>query len=378
MGIRIDRGEAQRILIEQAEIARDEDSKSPRVAETNSPDWEALISGFSHSCDQANSKTHIAFLGTEILAKCLEPRVDLYAIKPNHDKKNSRAYSARSLCHQVLVPLSAELGFDIGVSGREPLNNQPYFRMTRLGDDTPVRANAAEAFGKMLGIIQLLDSVKTKTETKKALRAYIKVRRKYHRTYGSASPSDAPLEIRQFSNIVYKFVQANSEGGKRAQAVVAGILDVFAPGLVISGRINDPDRRSPGDVCLLAQAGSDQIGKAFEVRDKPVSLSDAHIFGRKCMLAGVTDVAIVLASPSQERLSESLDDWAEKNSIFLRLFYGWEDLISEVFFWASIPTIKATASAAATIDQRLVEVEASVEGVELWRSYCSGMDSLDE
>jgi hypothetical protein len=47
------------------------------------------------------------------------------------------------LCHSVLVPLSAELGFSLGVTGREPLNNQPYFRMTRLDDGTPVHAGGA-------------------------------------------------------------------------------------------------------------------------------------------------------------------------------------------------------------------------------------------
>ena len=48
--------------------------------------------------------------------------------------------SADSGCHSVLVPAAAELGISLGVTGREPLNNQPYFRMTRLGDNQPVHA----------------------------------------------------------------------------------------------------------------------------------------------------------------------------------------------------------------------------------------------
>jgi hypothetical protein len=55
-------------------------------------------------------------------------------IKPNLARANANAYSARTLCHTVLVPLAAELGFNIGVTGREPLDNQPYLRMTRLGE----------------------------------------------------------------------------------------------------------------------------------------------------------------------------------------------------------------------------------------------------
>ena len=54
----------------------------------------------------------------------------------------------------MLVPLSAELGFNIGVTGREPLNNQPYFRMTRLGDDTPVHEKGRAAFAFMLELVE--------------------------------------------------------------------------------------------------------------------------------------------------------------------------------------------------------------------------------
>jgi hypothetical protein len=87
---------------------------------------------------QRSSKLHIAFFATAILAKTIDPKADLFAIKPENAPGNANAFSARSLCHSVLVPLSAELGFSLGVSGREALNNQPYFRMTRLDDGTPV------------------------------------------------------------------------------------------------------------------------------------------------------------------------------------------------------------------------------------------------
>src|SRR5580658_10419921 len=100
--------------------------------------WTQKVEKLSQLCEEGVSKTHIAFLGTEMLAKAMDRRVDLFAIKPDHAPDNPNAFSARTLCHTVLVPLSAELGVSIGVTGREPLNNQPYFRMTRLGDDTPV------------------------------------------------------------------------------------------------------------------------------------------------------------------------------------------------------------------------------------------------
>jgi hypothetical protein len=63
-----------------------------------------------------------------MLAKSVNHEADLFAIKPDHAPDNPLAFSARTLCHGIIVPLSAELGISIGVTGREPLNNQPYFR----------------------------------------------------------------------------------------------------------------------------------------------------------------------------------------------------------------------------------------------------------
>lgn len=87
-----------------------------RLSETTPIDanWENRIERLSILCAEGVSSTHIAFLGTAILAKSVNAGVDLFAIKPTHAVGNANAYSARSLCHAVLVPLAAELGISIG------------------------------------------------------------------------------------------------------------------------------------------------------------------------------------------------------------------------------------------------------------------------
>lgn len=147
------------------------------------PAWAQKVEKLSQLCEEGVSKTHIAFLGTEMLAKAMDRRVDLFAIKPDHAPGNPNAFSARTLCHTVLVPLSAELGISIGVTGREPLNNQPYFRMTRLGDDTPVHAGGRAAFTFMVELVKELQKLKTEDEARAALRAFIAVRRRYQPRY---------------------------------------------------------------------------------------------------------------------------------------------------------------------------------------------------
>src|SRR5262249_29555100 len=101
--------------------------------------WKTRVKLLAAACEGA-AKTHIAFLGTAFLAKAVDLTVDAFAVKntATDPTKQAGAYSARSLAHGVLVPFAAEFGIDLGVTGREPLNNQPYFRMNRADDNTPV------------------------------------------------------------------------------------------------------------------------------------------------------------------------------------------------------------------------------------------------
>ena len=105
----------------------------------------------------------------------------------------------------------------------------------------------------------------------------------------------------QLTAAIQTFVREDSEGGRRAQAVVAGLLDVFAGEVrVESGRINDPSRHYPGDVCIRAAKDPGSFRKAIEVRDKPVHLSGIQIFCKKCIDKGVLEAAVVMVSDRQQ------------------------------------------------------------------------------
>ena len=329
------------------------------------PEWIEYVEELSRLCAVPGSAmTHLAFLGTAILAKAVDSEVDLYAIKPKHAAGNPNSYSARTLCHSVLVPLSAEYGVNIGVSGREPLNNQPYFRMNSLGDDTPVLGRAQVAFEYMLGLVQRL-TAGTSQQAKDALRAYIVVRRRYQTIYRVADGL-VIVTAATLASAISAMVQENSEGGRRAQAAAAGLFDVFAGAeRVESGRINDPSRHYPGDVAVRAEDGTWE--KAIEVRDKPVSESDVYIFARKCLDTGVREGAVVLASANQPQLNDaSIATWAAGVGIGLTLFYGWQVFVDQVLFWAEANRVDAVAAAVVNIEARLIGVEASPEALALW------------
>lgn len=336
-------------------------------AKSSDSNWVSKIEKFSQLCEDGNCKTHIAFLGTTILARVVEPTADLYAIKPKHSDGNSRAYSARSLCHGVLVPLCTELRISLGVSGREPLNNQPYFRMNFLNDDTPIHAKGRPAFDYMLSLVAELQ-VAEPPEALEALNAFLAVRSRYFYQHVSADQQSA-LTIPKFVEAVEKFVSQNSEGGKRAQAVAAGLFDVFAgPDRVTSGRINDPSRKYPGDVCVSSPTGL-SWEKAIEVKDKPVSDSDVRIFLAGCLKQKVTEAAILMVSSAQPALdNEGLQNWAAESGIGLTIFYGWQAFIDQVVFWSAIPKLLAIPQAVQFIEQRLSNVEAAQATLELWNA----------
>lgn len=356
--MKLDKARATEILHEQA---------ARLASDKGDPAWIAKVERLSRLCEEGVSKTHITFLGTAMLAKALDLRADLFAIKPTHAKDNELAFSARTLCHSVLVPLAAELGISLGVTGREPLNNQPYFRMTRLDDGTPVHGGGRAAFDYMVGLVRELQALKSEDGALGALRAFVGVRMGYQPRYG-AREGATQVTPERLTAAIQKFVRSDSEHGKRAQAVVAGLLDVFAtPARVESGRINDPSRNYPGDVCVRSEADAKAWDKAFEVRDKPVAVSDVQIFGKKCVDMQVREAGIVMVNDRQPTLDAAqLTQWAAGFGLGLTLFHGWREFVDQVLFWSALPKFVGATQAVEFIHQRLIGVEAAPESVALW------------
>lgn len=328
--------------------------------------WIGKVRELSRLCEEGVSKTHLAFLATAMLAKACDRRADLFAIKPQHAKNAEGAFSARVLCHSVLVPLSAELGFSLGVTGREPLNNQPYFRMTRLDDGTPVHPGGRAAFEYMLDLVRELEQGDEENAAD-ALAAFVAVRREFQPNYADHSSSITVVPWK-LAELAEGFVSEASENGRRAQAVAAGLMDtVYGADRVESGRVNDPSRRHPGDVCVV---NAERTGweKAIEVRDKPVAASDVQIFGKKCLDLGVRDAALLMVSEKQTILdSVALQRWAQNFGLGLTLFVGWQSFVEQVLYWSPLTKPDVAKLAIGTIHKRLVEVEVAETSVVRWQ-----------
>ena len=356
IAVRISSNVAKEILLEEAEHAQ-------KGAVDH--DWEARIEGFSEICERT-SKTHIAFLGTALLAKSVNIACDAFSVKAGDDSPG--AYSARGLAHGVLVPQAPRLDINLGVTGREPLNNQPYFRIKRVSKDVPVRGNVQVAIDALVELLELINQLENTDEARKVLRAFIYVRRKYSPSYATLYENSKLMDSVEIAEAISDFVSTNSEGGKRAQAVVAGLLDLFAgTARVMSGRINDPDRHLPGDVGVKNAENPEEWDKVFEVRDKAVTEEDVYLFIQKAIDNKVREAAVVCAHSSQIKLDVcEISTWAKERNVAITFYIGWRNFIAQIAFWSEKPQPEGLAAIPALIYERLIEIEASEDAISSW------------
>ena len=326
--------------------------------------WMRPIEAISKLAEESNALTHIAFLGTAILAKCTAPQIDVFSVKVS---SGPNGYAARSLCQRVLATNAPELDIHLGVTGREPLNNQPYFRIDRLTREAPVRSTAQGVLNALCDLLDRLQDA-SEDEARAALRAFIDVRRRYGTRYARVISDDMVISVPDLVTAVEGLVGATSEGGKRAQAVVAALMDVFASSERVDvSRINDPSRDAPADVNIRRRSG-DGWERVFEVRDKPVSREDLYHLMSKCQQAGVEEAIMVAIAPSPPvSLLEQAQAWGADRGVALSLYSSWADLIREVLVWAETSTLSATAALPGRVEQRLIDLEATPEALELWK-----------
>jgi len=352
----IGREAAKRVLVEEAAKAEQGPVDST---------WENRFERFSEICERT-TRTHIAFLGTALLAKSVTLDADVFAVKAGAGDPG--AYSARGLGHGVLVPLAPQLGINLGVTGREPLNNQPYFQIMRVSRDIPIHVNARPALDELCSLLDIIATFKTTAEARTALRAFIHVRRRYNPAYGTLDTVGDAIDPERLVSAIETFVTTDSEGGKRAQAVAAGLMDLYAgPERVATTRINDPDRHIPGDVGVYAQGDMERWEKMLEVRDKPVNEPDLYHFAQKGIEAGVGEAAMVAVARNQHALSvDEARNWAAARGVSLSLFMGWDSFVRQVLFWSAIPQLEGAREVPKLIYERIVGLEVSEAGASQW------------
>lgn len=354
-----DREEATRILEEEKEKALNQPIDSS---------WVYRIEEVCGAIDH-HGKTIVAMLGTAILAKALNINLDPLSLQEGADREG--AYSARSLCQHVLAANAPRLQIDLGVTGREPLNNQPFFGKSTVYDAAShAHSQSKEAMELLVQALEDLARIEDPDEARLVLRAFLQVRQKRQPDYDAYQGAGQHLTRSQFIAHLFEFVRTDSESGKRAQAVGAGLLDVIASSdRVEVGGIHDPDRRFPGDIGVRRLATETELSRAFEVRDKPVEEHDLYHLVEKSAEAGVSKVGMLAVAEAQVPFDlDNAQDWADDRGVMLVVYFDWPTFIKQILFWSDVSEDALVQLAFDRVLQRLKELEVSEEGIIQWGS----------
>ena len=194
--VEIDNARAEAILLQEA-------AKSAAYVD---PSWDSAIDAFWKACHAAGRRvagTHVTVLGTAILAKCVDARVDAFALQK---RLGERGYSARTLSNKVLAPKARELGIHLGVTGLEPHQNSPYTGEPRIRRDFEVRPNAQPAFNMLCDLLDRLESLPDEKAARTALRAFITVCRRNGPQHSAKVSQVLNVSIEDLISRIYEFV----------------------------------------------------------------------------------------------------------------------------------------------------------------------------
>jgi hypothetical protein len=309
---------------------------------------------------RARSKTFVAMLGTALLAKATDRKIDPFSLKT---RKHRSAYSARTLCEDVLVPCSVKAGVHLRTTGPQPLNNQPFFRHERVDRGMMVHSLVRPHLDYLC---ESLDAIKPLDE-KQALTAFaaflrIRLEEGPHRA--------APLVIERAFGVpdliegICRFITSDPESGKRGQALVAACLDlVFKE--VKTTRVNDPSRRWPGDVIVRADKA---ITLAVEVKQRPASDTELLQFAERCAQMDAHRAIAVTLDPTQTPLyvDELQQEAWRRHGVHLSILEDASDLVHAALTWTSKPLSEALAELPQVMASRLEQLEVSAEGLAAW------------
>ena len=161
------------------------------------------------------SRTYVAALGVALLAKATDERIDALTVKR---KVSANAYSMRGGA-AVLAGNASLYGYHLGVTGPEPLNNQPWFHGERI-DQFRVEDKEVEPFqNNLVRYLRELNGYDS-PRALMALAAFVRVRQKFAAQLGAAQSNLEAAGLPGFSRLVSiaeEFIRSNPEGGGAAR-----------------------------------------------------------------------------------------------------------------------------------------------------------------
>lgn len=315
------------------------------------------------------SRTFVAMLGTALLARATDARVDPLVLKSTGSPAAGlAAYSARTVATGVLAPIAVEHMIDIGTRGREPLNNQPFFHHKRVQRDMVVKDAVRPHLESLVQTLERLRDL-TEDETLPALAAFLAVRRRVaRRPIPRITVVNTHWTVNEFVQAVADFVTSWPEDGKRGQAMVAAALDLVYPAVTL-GHINDPSSHVPGDVKGFLEEGTDVLPSvSVEVKQKQVERSDVLYWSQALSRASVGRGIYVMLAPEQEEIDvdQLRKQVLTQRNVLIQLHASAAAFLHEAMIWSGIGLNGFLRHFPLRMQERLEEAGVSDESLEQW------------
>lgn len=216
-----------------------------------------------------------------LLARTTDANVDPLSIQAN---SGEYGYNAAGLWKDVIVK-HASGRISLRKLKNIPLNNSPFNGKRRLETDWEnTSASSKEVVAELHAMLTEVDGMSPSQAEAALLSALLAAPEPSVVIDGAAFPQDAEypqlLSLVDFADLVSNYVALNSDDGRRAQAFVTACLEVALPNRITTpASINDPSRKSPGDVKSLLSAGTKDVGPMFvEVKDKLTRRPEVEMF----------------------------------------------------------------------------------------------------
>lgn len=304
------------------------------------------------------SKTYPTALATLLLAKSLNDEVDTLSIKA----QGERSYSIRGLGHSVVVPAAVTHGFSLRVTGREPLNNQPWFRYNRIDEFERVRVRKDYEF--FLEVARRANGL-TSGQAALALSAFLRVALEEAAKVKAVAVKVTGLSAEGVRIAAEDFLRRDAvDRPQRLQAFAAACIGVSHSD-VRSRRINDPSRDLPGDVHAYRE-GVPIL--ALEVRGKPVPATEFASFADSCATAGIGRAMLFVDTQQHKQIDlDELDSHAlSSGAVQAIIFESVAQLIETTIGWADAPVAATTKRLAEAVLDQLRDIEVARATLEEW------------
>lgn len=164
-------------------------------------------------------KSYHYVLPTQILCKCVDPRLDCHSLQSAYSKPG--AFDARSIAHQVIVPFDQENNRVLGGSV-EPYVNNPLRCPAVIPKYRDQQRNKAE-WDNLINVLDIVEKTNSPIFTERVFLQILfeiyKLLSDVHVVY----PTPNRISLKQTIDLILSFT-ANKSGGDRIEAVTAALF----------------------------------------------------------------------------------------------------------------------------------------------------------